>query len=192
MKSMKKVILLLFLSLNITIAFSQKQKIGHVNTQEILQSLYIKDSIQFKLVDFQKVLENESRRIQSELYNEQIELEKLKDSLPTEIFNQRYQRLMSDSKRFQEETLPQMQNSLKNKELFFIAPIEKKITDAIQKIAKNNSFTYIINLEATLYAGGQDITKLVRLELGLPEQAEKLTLDESGNLQNPALSPIGR
>jgi len=189
---MKKVILLLFLSLNVTIAFSQKQKIGHVNTQEILQSLYIKDSIQFKLVDFQKVLENESRRIQSELYNEQIELEKLKDSLPTEIFNQRYQRLMSDSKRFQEETLPQMQNSLKNKELFYIAPIEKKITEAIQKIAKNNSFTYIINLEATLYAGGQDITKLVRLELGLPEQAEKLTLDESGNLQNPAFSPIGR
>tara|TARA_Y100000589_G_scaffold103850_1_gene98160 strand:- start:31 stop:609 length:579 start_codon:yes stop_codon:yes gene_type:complete len=192
MKSMKKVILLLFLSLNVTIAFSQKQKIGHVNTQEILQSLYIKDSIQFKLVDFQKVLENESRRIQSELYNEQIELEKLKDSLPTEIFNQRYQRLMSDSKRFQEETLPQMQNSLKNKELFYIAPIEKKITEAIQKIAKNNSFTYIINLEATLYAGGQDITKLVRLELGLPEEAEKLTLDESGNLQNPAFSPIGR
>ena len=99
---------------------------------------------------------------------------------------------MSDSKRFQEETLPQMQNSLKNKELFYIAPIEKKITEAIQKLAKRNSFTYIINLEATLYAGGEDITKLVRVELGLPEEAEKLTLDGNGSLQNPNLSPFER
>ena len=189
---MKKVVLLLVLAFNVSILIGQKQKIGHVNTQEIMQSLYIKDSVQFKLMGFQQMLENESRRIQSELYNEQIELEKLKDSLPTEIFNQRYQRLMSDSKRFQEETLPQMQNSLKNKELFYIGPIEKKITDAIQKIAKNNSFTYIINLEATLYAGGQDITKLIRLELGLPEEAEKLTLDGTGNLQDPSLPPMGR
>jgi hypothetical protein len=61
-----------------------------------------------------------------------------------------------------------------------------------KKIAKNNSFTYIINLEATLYAGGQDITKLVRLELDLPEEAEKLTLDGTGNLQDPSLLPVGR
>lgn len=189
---MKKNILFLILALNVSILIGQKQKIGHVNTQEIMQSLYIKDSVQFKLMGFQQMLENESRRIQSELYNEQVELERLKDSLPTEIFNQRYQRLMSDSKRFQEETLPQMQNSLKNKELFYIAPIEKKITEAIQKLAKRNSFTYIINLEATLYAGGEDITKLVRVELGLPEEAEKLTLDGNGSLQNPNLSPFER
>ena len=47
-------------------------------------------------------------------------------------------------------------------------------------------------MEATLYAGGQDITKLVRVELGLPEEAEKLTLDGTGNLQDPSLSPMGR
>ena len=188
---MKKNILLLTIVLSSSIAFCQKQKLGHVNTQEIMQSLYIKDSVQFKLMDFQKMLEEESRRIQSELYNEQLELERLKDSLPTGIFNQRYQRLMSDSKRFQEETLPQMQNSLKNKELFYIAPIEKKITEAIEKIAKENSFTYIISLEATLYAAGKDITKQVRLELGLPEEAEKLTLD-GGGFQNGNVAPLGR
>ena len=103
---MKKSILLLILALTSTIVFGQKQKIGHVNTQEIMQSMYIKDSVQFKLIDFQKMLEEESRRIQSKLYNEQLELERLKDSLPTEIFNQRYQGLKNHSKRFQEETPP--------------------------------------------------------------------------------------
>jgi len=60
---MKKVILLLVLAFNVSIVIGQKQKIGHVNTQEIMQSLYIKDSIQFKLMGFQQMLENESRRI---------------------------------------------------------------------------------------------------------------------------------
>lgn len=190
---MKKSILFLILGFSTSIVFGQKQKIGHVNTQEIMQSMYIKDSVQFKLMDFQKMLEEESRRIQSKLYNEQLELERLKDSLPTEIFNQRYQGLMNDSKRFQEETLPQMQNSLKNRELFYLSPIEEKITKAIEKIAKENSFTYVISKEAILFAGGEDITKLVRLELGLPEEAESPTAN--GGLQGGAGEvgyPIGR
>ena len=187
---MKKGILLLILALSTTIVFGQKQKIGHVNTQEIMQSMYIKDSIQFKLMEYTKQLENESRRIQTELYSEQNELERLKDSLPQEIFNQRYSRLMSDSKRYQEETLPQMQNSLKNKELFYLAPIEDKITKAIEKIAKEKSFTYIISKDATLFAGGEDITKLVRLELGLPEEAEAPMVN--GGLQGEAGYPLGR
>ena len=187
---MKKVIFLLVFALNISIVFGQKQKIGHVNTQQIMQSMYIKDSIQFKLMGYTKQLENESRRIQTELYNEQNELERLKDSLPTEIFNQRYQRLMNDSKRYQEETLPQMQNSLKNKELFYIAPIEEKITLAIEKIAEKNSFTYIISKEATLFANGIDITKEVRLELGLTEEAE--SSDINGGLQSGQGYPLER
>ena len=187
---MKKSILLLVLGLGTFMVFGQKQKIGHVNTQNIMQSLYIKDSVQFKLIDFQKMLEEESRRIQSKLYNEQLELERLKDSLPTEIFNQRYQGLMNDSKRFQEETLPQMQNSFKNRELFYLSPIEEKITKAIEKIAKENSFTYILSKEATLFAGGEDITKLVRLELGLPEKAETPTTN--GGFQGATDYRIGR
>ena len=179
---MKKSILFLILTFSTSLVFSQKQKLGHVNTQQIMQSMYIQDSIQFKLMEYTKQLENESRRIQTELYNEQNELERLKDSLPQEIYNQRYQRLISDSKRYQEETVPQMQNSLKNRELFYLAPIEEKITKAIEKIAKENSFTYIISKETALFAGGDDITKLVRLELGLPEEAEPLPLN--GGIQS--------
>tara|TARA_B100000674_G_scaffold431454_1_gene388657 strand:+ start:5624 stop:6190 length:567 start_codon:yes stop_codon:yes gene_type:complete len=188
---MKKSILFLILTFSTSLVFSQKQKLGHVNTQQIMQSMYIQDSIQFKLMEYTKQLENESRRIQTELYNEQNELERLKDSLPQEIYNQRYQRLISDSKRYQEETVPQMQNSLKNRELFYLAPIEEKITKAIEKIANQNSFTYIISQEATLFAGGEDITKLVRLELGLPEEAESQTIN-GGGIQGGSPYPMGR
>ena len=83
-----------------------------------------------------------------------------------------------------------MQNSLKNRELFYLAPIEEKITKAIEKIANQNSFTYIISQEATLFAGGEDITKLVRLELGLPEEDDNPTVN--GGIQGGAAYPIGR
>lgn len=171
---MKKGILLIILAISTTIGFAQNQKIGHINTQEVLRSMYIKDSIQFKLQAFQTMLEAETRRIQSGLYAEQMELERLKDSLPEEIFNQRYQRLLRESEIFQKETVPQMENSLRKKEASLLQPIEAKITTAIEKVAKANKFTYIVSLEATLYAGGEDITKLVRVELGLPEEAEPL------------------
>ena len=63
---MKKSILLLVLALSTAIVFGQKQKIGHVNTQEIMQSMYLKDSVQFKLMEYTKQLENESRIAQNE------------------------------------------------------------------------------------------------------------------------------
>ena len=53
-------------------------------------------------------------------------------------------------------------------------PLQNKMNAAIEKVAEANGFSYILQLEATLYAGGEDITKLVRKELGLSEEASLL------------------
>ncbi|MBI35389.1 MAG: hypothetical protein CMP67_08505 [Flavobacteriales bacterium] len=179
---MKKSILIVVLTFSVSMVFGQKQKIGHVNTTEIMESMYIKDSIQFKLMEFRKQLEKESIYLQQELQEREHGLQKLKDSISEESFNNLVQRLQQDYSEFQTVTLPNMQKRFQLKELDLVKPIEEKITKAIEKIAKENSFTYIISKETALFAGGDDITKLVRLELGLPEEAEPLPLN--GGIQS--------
>ncbi len=154
--------------------FAQKQKIGHVNTQQIMQSLFVKDSIQTKYMAFQTMLQGELQKIQTDLVTREQELAQKQATMEKSLFDIQAQALMRDKQEFQEVTYPTMQQSLQNKMAELQVPVEKKITEAIEKVAKANGFTYILQLEATLYAGGEDITKLVRKELGLSEEPEEL------------------
>lgn len=171
---MKKSILLFVFAISSIIGFAQKQKIGHVDVQQIMQSLAIKDSMQQKFNKYQEMYSGELERIQNELYKEEQELAGLQNTLPPEIFQQRYQSLLRRQKEFQEVTYPNAQKDLQNKMTQLQIPLQEKLNAAIEKVAKANGFSYILQLEATLYAGGEDITKLVRVELGLPEEAEPL------------------
>ena len=45
--------------------------------------------------------------------------------------------------------------------------VEGKIEAAVKKIGKANGYTYVLDINAALYAAGTDITDLVKQELGL-------------------------
>jgi outer membrane protein len=169
---MKKIILLFVFAISSTIIFAQKQKIGHVDVQQIMQSLALKDSIQKKFLDYQSIYQKELERIQNELIQEEQRLAEEQKTLPEEIFQQRYQSLLRRKQEFQEVTYPEAQQRLQQKMTELQIPLEENLNIAIEKVAKENGFVYILQLEATLYAGGENITKLVRKELGLPEEAE--------------------
>lgn len=190
---MKKGILLMILAISTSVVFAQKQKIGHIDIQQIMQSLFIKDSVETKYMEYQTMLQGELQRLQNNLVREEQELTQLKDSIPEEIFNQRVQRLMKDQKEFQEETYPSMQQSLQNKMQALQIPLEEEINAAIEKVAKANGYTYILRMEATFYAGGPDITKLVRVALGLPEEPEELPMGGMPGAGMPGTGmPMGR
>jgi len=184
---MRKSILLFVLTISSTIVLAQKQKIGHVDVQQIMQSLAVKDSIQQKFLDYQAIYQKELERIQNELIQEEQRLAEEQKTLPEEIFQQRYQSLLRRKQEFQEVTYPEAQQRLQQKMTELQIPLEEKLNVAIEKVAKENGFLYILQLEATLYAGGEDITKLVRKELGLPEEVE----DQPMGMM-PAGMPIGR
>lgn len=184
---MRKSILLFVLAISSTIVFAQKQKIGHVDVQQIMQSLAVKDSIQQKFLDYQAIYQKELERIQNELIQEEQRLAEEQKTLPEEIFQQRYQSLLRRKQEFQEVTYPEAQQRLQQKMTELQIPLEEKLNVAIEKVAKENGFLYILQLEATLYAGGEDITKLVRKELGLPEEVE----DQPMGMM-PTGMPIGR
>lgn len=171
---MRKSITLAVICLISVGAFAQKLKIGHVNTQQIMQSLFIKDSIQAKYMSFQAKLQRELQEIQNELIQNEQLLVQEKNTMDETKYNFKVQSLMRDKQEFQEVTYPEMQQRLQTMMAELQMPLEKKITEAIEKVAKTNGFTYILQLEAALYAGGEDVTKLVRKELGLSEEPEEL------------------
>jgi Skp family chaperone for outer membrane proteins len=124
---MKQNILLFILAISSTIILAQKQKIGHVDVQQIMQSLALKDSIQQKFLDYQSIYQKELERIQNELIQEEQKLAEEQKTLPEEIFQQRYQSLLRRKQEFQEVTYPEAQKRLQQKNDRTADPIRGKI-----------------------------------------------------------------
>ncbi|WP_316931220.1 OmpH family outer membrane protein [Chryseobacterium sp. P1-3] len=75
-------------------------------------------------------------------------------------------------KKIQEE-IAQMQDKaqkdLQAKQDVAFGPIEKKLNDAVEKVAKANGYEYVMdaNSPAFLYKAGADATPAVKKELGI-------------------------
>lgn len=166
---MKKLaLLILAFGISFTVS-AQKQKIAHISTQQIIQDLAIKDSIPAKIQEFAVQLENEFKRMQTKLDSDINQYMQEKDTLPQFVQQSREEELGLRKQKLQQETLPQFQRMAQNKEQELAIPLQEKLVAAIEKISKKEGYTYVIEEAATLYAGGTDITKIVRVELGLPE-----------------------
>ena len=59
------------------------------------------------------------------------------------------------------------QNDLAQRRDSAVKPIIDKLNNAVAKVAKANSFDFIIDSTALIYKGGPDATPLVKKELGL-------------------------
>lgn len=174
---MKKLALVLVaVGLSFT-TFAQKNfKIGHCDTQQILQDLAEKDSVAYKLQAYGQQLEAMYKQEEATLQSDIDQYMKTKATLSPEIARMKEDQLKRRSAALQQETLPRYQQEAAREEERLTSPVQEKVLAAIKKIAEENGFTYIIDESATLYAGGTDVTKLVRIALGLtPEHVESTT-----------------
>ena len=75
------------------------------------------------------------------------------------------QKLQTEAQQMSERA----QKDLAEKEKLAYAPIEKKVMDAVNKVAKANSYDYVMDTNSTglIYKGGPDATAAVKKELGL-------------------------
>ena len=48
-----------------------------------------------------------------------------------------------------------------------MAPIIEKARQAVQDVATENSYSYVLDGSSLVYAGGTDITEMVKTKLGL-------------------------
>lgn len=171
---MKQFLTLLFISVGIFgfTTTTNAQKIGYISADEIIQLMPEAATVQNQLDQYQQSLYQIAQEKQNAL-NEAIQ-KFVKDSATMSAslkevkrgdLQKQQQELAGESQRIQD------QFGQKRQELS--APIQKKLQDAIEAVAKENGYTYIMPKEALIVMPpANDIGPLVIKKLGLKEPAK--------------------
>jgi outer membrane protein len=152
-------------------ANAQTQKIGHVNSDEIFSLLPDLDSVKAKLEIYGRDLEGIIKEMQAELDKKNADFEANKDKWSEPVREAKQSELLELYKRLQAQSQG-AQTRYQQEQAKLLEPVQKKIKDAIDKVAKANNFAYIFDFSAgnPVYMSetqGSDITSLVKKELGI-------------------------
>lgn len=167
MKKLISIVLTAFVSIPV---FSQKAiKIGHINSTELLSAMPEKPKIQKELEDYARQLQQQLEAMQVE-WQTKVQDFKAKEAEMTELVKNTKIKEITDLENRIQEFQQTAQEDLQKKEMQLMQPLIDKAKKAIEDVAKENGFTYIID-EATgvlLFSGGEDILPLVKKKMGLP------------------------
>jgi len=168
---MKKVFLILLITGFVATGYSQQKiKLGHLNSNDLLEAMPEKSQAQKTLQDYSKQLEDQLVTMQDELekkYNEYLEK---KDTYTDLIKKNKEEELTSLQQRIQ-TFQTNAQQDIQKKEQELLKPIIDKAKKAIEDVAKENGYTYIFDsgTGSLLYypKDADDILPLVKKKLGI-------------------------
>jgi outer membrane protein len=151
-------------------AMAQKNvKLGHINSNDLMQIMPGRDSAQAVLQTEVTELENTLKSMQAEAekrYNDYV----ANQAGWTELIRQTKQREIQDMAARIEEFQKNAQEQLQAREAELLKPIIDRAKKAIEDVAKEGGYTYIFDAgtAALLFdEGGDDIMPLVKKKLGL-------------------------
>ena len=169
---LKKIALVLLLALPMGV-FAQNLKFGHINAQEIVSAMPEFAKAQSDIEALDKQLTSELQRTQEEFNKKYQEFQQAiaKDSLPANIAERRQKELqdmMQRQEQFQQEAQQQMQKAQADA----MAPIYKKLDDAIKAVGAAEGVIYIFDLARTPVAYVNEsqsinLTSKVKANLGI-------------------------
>ena len=169
---LKKIALVLMLALPMGV-FAQNLKFGHINAQEIVSAMPEFAKAQSDIEALDKQLTSELQRTQEEFNKTYQEFQQdiAKDSLPANIAERRQKELqdmMQRQEQFQQEAQQQMQKAQADA----MAPIYKKLDDAIKAVGAAEGVIYIFDLARTPVAYVNEsqsinLTPKVKTQLGI-------------------------
>jgi outer membrane protein len=169
---MKKIVTVLAVVMGLVLAGNptkaQTSKIGTISLAELIPNMPEYKKADTAMNEFQNALQQQYQDMVNE-YQQQSALLSSKDtskytSAQLEIKRKDLNDLLVKLQGWQ-QTGSQMRDQ-KNQEL--LAPIQKKAMDAIQAVAKENGYTYIISKDQLLVSPpADDILPLVKKKLGL-------------------------
>lgn len=154
-----------------TSAYAQNLKFGHVNSDELIQTLPEFDSAQVKLNRFQQELTNELELLSVEYRNMNDKYEKEKNNY-TEIVRKNKEQELVDAARRITDTQTEAQTNWQNRQNELFEPILVKVDKAIKDVGKENGFVYIFDVSKgiLLYfdeSKSTDIMPLAKAKLGI-------------------------
>jgi outer membrane protein len=174
---MKKFLTFLFISVAIfgISTTTNAQKIGYISADEIIQLMPEAATVQNQLDQYQQSLYQNAQEKQQAL-NDAIQ-KFLKDSATLSASMKEVRR--NDLQKQQQELAGEsqrIQDQFAQKRQELSAPIQKKLQDAIEAVAKENGYTYIMPKEALIVMPpANDIGPLVIKKLGLKQPSTTTT-----------------
>ncbi|GIK70898.1 MAG: OmpH family outer membrane protein [Bacteroidetes bacterium] len=168
MTMIKKILFagLIFLSVA---SFAQKtQKLGHINSNELLMAMPERTKIQKDLEDYAKQLQSQLQTMETE-WQGKVQDFKAKEGQMTELIRNTKVKEITDLEQRIQDFQETAQKDLQNKEGELLQPLIDKAKKAIEDVAKENGFTYILDssVGVLLYTAGEDILPLVKKNLKL-------------------------
>jgi len=173
---MKKQIAALMLAAGVLFGFNLKaqeaaQKLGHINADQLLQEMPETQDAQAQLESYGNQLEKDLTEMEQEL---QSKMQKFQENVEmmTKLNRETKSREIQELQNRIQEYSRKAQQDLQNKQVELLSPIIEKATNAVQKVAKENGFTYIMDSSQSkavlIYVdGGIDIMPMVKKELGI-------------------------
>jgi outer membrane protein len=152
-------------------AMAQNFKFGHINSDELIQSMPEYDSATVKLEKFRKELLNALDLMSVEFNTKNEAYQKESKNLSDIVKQTKEQELVDMQKRIQ-DFQGNAQQQFQNKQTEVMQPIYVKIDKAIKDIGKENGFLYVFDVAkgALLYfdeAKSINVMSLVKTKLGV-------------------------
>lgn len=150
---------------------AQNLKFGHLNRNELIQSMPEFDSARVKLEKMSTELTNTAELLQVELNNRYETY--LKDSKNlTELVRQTKEQEIQDAQKRLTDFQTNAQTQLQEKQVELFTPVTEKADKAIKEVGKENGFIYIFDLSGQQIAYFDDaksvnVLPLAKAKLGL-------------------------
>ena len=169
---MKKLIVAVVMAFGVFTASAQ-QKIGYVNTDELIGIMPEAEKADVELKDFQTALGQQGQDMMKELtakdsifVKDSAKLSPSMKEIKRKELIELYQRVQGWQTQAQELYQQEAQKK--------IAPIRDKAMDAIRVVAKENGYSYILDINAIIVAPpGDDVLPLVKKKLGIKDAPAK-------------------
>jgi outer membrane protein len=146
---------------------AQAQKVGHLNFQNIIQAMpdYTKASNEYEL--YKQSLEDELKAIEAEAMavNKKYELESKKPQ-PSQTRLKLYAQNIETMQLMYQEKQQSIQDSLSAKMTELVAPIKKKVEEAVAEVAKAQGYSHVIDYAAE----ENNIEAAVKTKLGIKDK----------------------
>ena len=142
------------------------QKLGHVNSQVIMQELPDYESARKDLESFNSDLTKELEMYQKLIVEFAQDYEQNKNGMSEDTRKRKETDLMERQQNYEKKTY-EAQTSLQQKEQELLQQIMIKVNTAVKEVAEKEGYDYVYEVTTLLYAGGEDISDKVRKKLGI-------------------------
>lgn len=167
---MKKILTITLLALLVNTGSLLAQKIGHINSNELLLAMPERASIESEIQNHAKQLETQLMTMQRELETKYQDFQ-AKEALMTEAIREDKIKELTGLEQRLKEFQESAQADLQKKEQSLTEPLITKAKTAIEEVGKENGFTYIFDsgIGFILYTdpNAEDIMPLVKTKIGL-------------------------